>query len=84
RIHDGTRDTEYDPDDEGLDGRDRSTWQQLELHIFEDLLARDARYQPNAAQWAKVLAHLKHMALGGEQPASIAQQLREERARLLG
>jgi DNA repair protein SbcD/Mre11 len=84
RIHDGTRDTEYDPDDEGLDGRDRSTWQQLELHIFEDLLARDARYQANAAQWAKVLANLKHMALGSEPPASIVQHLREERARLLG
>lgn len=85
RIHDGTRDTEYDPlgDDAG-DGRDRSTWHQLELGIFQDLLAHDARYQPNAPRWALVLAELKQMALGSEEPASIARRLREARAQLLG
>lgn len=84
RIHDGTRDTEYDPlgGDEG-DGRDRSTWQQLEVHIFQELLSRDVRYLQNAPQWAQVLSGLKQMALNGDEPASIAQHLRDARSKLL-
>ena len=81
RIHDGTRDSDYDPfEGDEADGRDRSTWHQLEIHIFRELLARDARYLPNAPQWAAVLADLKQMALGGEDPAAIARRLREARA----
>jgi DNA repair exonuclease SbcCD nuclease subunit len=84
RVHDGTRDIEFDPvEGEHGDGRDRSTWQQLEVHIFHELLARDARYLPHAAQWAQVLADLKLAALNGDDPASIAQTLREARAKLL-
>jgi DNA repair protein SbcD/Mre11 len=85
RIHDGTRDTDYDVDDggEGGDGRDRSTWQQLEVHIFQELLARDARYVAQAPQWAQLLASLKAAALNGDDPASIAATLREARAKLL-
>jgi hypothetical protein len=80
RIHDGTRETDYDIDEgEDGDGRDRSTWQQLEVHIFQELLARDGRYQGNASQWARVLAELKQMALGSEEPANITQRLREAR-----
>jgi DNA repair protein SbcD/Mre11 len=83
RIHDGTRETDYalDEGEEG-DGRDRSTWQQLEVHIFQELLARDGRYQANASQWAHVLAELKQMALGGDEPAHITQRLREALASL--
>jgi exonuclease SbcD len=85
RVHDNTRDTEYDPSaaDEG-DGRDRTTWHELELRIFQDLLARDARYLPEAGRWATILAELKQMALGGEEPPAITARLREARARLLG
>lgn len=83
RIHDNSRDTDYELGDEATDGRDRSTWQQLEVHIFEELLARDARYQRRAPEWAKLLASLKQMALGSEPPDQIAAKLREERARLL-
>jgi len=84
RIHDGTRDTEYDVDAaETGDGRDRSTWQQLEVYIFQELLSRDARYLPQAAQWAQVLADLKQAALNDDDPASIVQSLREARAKLL-
>jgi hypothetical protein len=84
RVHDGTRETEYDLDtDEEGDGRDRSTWQQLEVHIFQELLARDGRYQKNAPEWARLLAELKQMALGAEEPAQIALRLRETRAKLL-
>jgi DNA repair exonuclease SbcCD nuclease subunit len=85
RIHDNTRDTEYDvAEAEEGDGRDRSTWQQLEVHIFQELLSRDARYLANAPRWAKLLAEMKQMALGGEDPASIAGKLRDARAELLG
>lgn len=83
RIHDNTHDNEWEMDDGGLDGADRSTWQQLEAHIFEDLLARDARYQPRAGEWARVVANLKQMALSGEPPEQIVHKLREERSRLL-
>jgi DNA repair exonuclease SbcCD nuclease subunit len=83
RLHDGTRDTEFDPEsDDAGDGRDRSTWHQLELGIFQELMARDARYQARAPAWAHVLAEMKQMALAGEEPAAIAQRLRTARAQL--
>jgi DNA repair exonuclease SbcCD nuclease subunit len=83
RLHDGTRDTEFDPEtDDAGDGRDRSTWHQLELGIFQELMARDARYQARAPAWAHVLAEMKQMALGGEEPAAIAQRLRTARDQL--
>ena len=67
-----------------MDGRDRASWAQLEVHIFQELLARDARYLPQASRWARVLAQVKQMALGGEDPAAITQRLREARAELWG
>jgi DNA repair exonuclease SbcCD nuclease subunit len=85
RIHDNTRDTDFEPfAEEGMDGRDRASWAQLEVHIFQELLARDARYLPQASRWARVLAQVKQMALGGEDPAAITQRLREARAELWG
>jgi DNA repair exonuclease SbcCD nuclease subunit len=87
RVHDNTRDTEYDPDADGDgegDGRDRTTWHELERRIFQDLLARDARYLPEASRWATTLTELKQMALSDEEPAAIVTRLREARGRLLG
>ncbi|HLY31955.1 MAG TPA: hypothetical protein VKQ36_13070, partial [Ktedonobacterales bacterium] len=85
RQRNTTRDPDYDPLDDGEagDGRDRSTWRDLELHVFEELLARDARYQEQAQRWAQTLAEVKSLALSGEEPAVIAQHLREARAMLL-
>lgn len=84
RIHDTTRDTEFEPDTEAEgDGRDRTTWHQLELRIFQDLIGRDARYLPEAGRWAETLANLKQMALDGDDPAAIVGKLRDARARLL-
>jgi hypothetical protein len=54
------------------------------VHVFQELLSRDARYAPEASRWARVLAELKQMALAGEDPAGIAQRLREAHAQLLG
>jgi DNA repair protein SbcD/Mre11 len=83
RIHDTTRDTDFEPDVEGEgDGRDRASWHQLELGIFRDLVARDARYAPEAPAWATTLAEIKQMALGGEDPAAIVARLRDARSRL--
>jgi DNA repair exonuclease SbcCD nuclease subunit len=83
RLHDGTRDTDFDltEGDEG-DGRDRSTWHQLEVHIFQELLSRDARYLATAPAWARVVADLKQMALANDEPATIARRLREARTLL--
>ncbi len=81
RIHDSTRETGYDIlESEEVDGRDRSTWQQLELHIFQELLSRDGRYEGNASSWAHALSELKQMALGLEPPVNIAERLREARS----
>ncbi|MFI5273236.1 MAG: exonuclease SbcCD subunit D [Ktedonobacterales bacterium] len=84
RIHDATRDSDYelDGDDDG-ETPDRASLQALEVHIFQELLARDSRYLPEAPQWAKLLAEIKQMALAGEEPAQIASRLRDSREHLL-
>src|SRR5262249_22223976 len=85
RIHDNTRDTDFEPfGEEGVEGADPAPSALLEVHIFQELLARDARYLPQASRWARVLAQVKQMALAGEDPAAITQRLREARAELWG
>jgi DNA repair protein SbcD/Mre11 len=84
RIADATRDTDYEIDDlEDAEDGGRASVQALELHVFQELLARDARYLPNAPQWARLLAEVKQMALTGDDPASIACRLRDARTQLL-
>jgi DNA repair protein SbcD/Mre11 len=84
RVDNNTNDQDYVPDGGDLDGRDRSTWHELERRIFEELVSRDNRYLPSREQWSAVLADLKQMALNKEDPAQIAQFLREKRVGLLG
>lgn len=83
RIDDNTNDRDYLPENSELDGRDRSTWHELERHIFEELVGRDTRYLPAREAWGGVLAQLKEMALERQEPMQIAQFLREKRAALL-
>ena len=84
RIDNYTNDRDYLPDEDGLDGRDRSQWHELERRIFEQLVAGiDDRYLPEREQWSVVLSELKQRALDDEDPAQIAQYLREKRAALL-
>lgn len=83
RIDNNTNDRDYLPENSDLDGRDRSTWHELERHIFEDLVGRDIRYLPAREQWGGVLAQLKEMALDRQEPAQIAQFLRQKREELL-
>ena len=82
-IENNTNDRDYVPEGGELDGRDRSTWHELERHIFEDLVSRDSRYLEHRDQWSQALADLKRMALEKEDPAEIAQFLRNKRAELL-
>ncbi|HEY6289031.1 MAG TPA: hypothetical protein VIW48_06270, partial [Nitrospiraceae bacterium] len=84
RIDNHTNDQDYIPDGGDIDGRDRSTWHELERRIFEDLVSRDNRYLATKEQWSVVLADLKQMALQKDDPAQIAQFLREKREELLG
>ncbi len=83
RIDNNTNDRDYLPENSDLDGRDRSTWHELERHIFEDLVGRDIRYLPTREHWGAVLAQLKEMALDKQDPAQIAQFLRTKREELL-
>ncbi|MBE3559741.1 MAG: exonuclease SbcCD subunit D [Ktedonobacteraceae bacterium] len=83
RIDNHTSDQDYLPEEGDIDGRDRSQWHELERRIFEELIARDNRYLPAKEQWSAVLAELKQRALDKEDPAQIAQFLREKRAALL-
>lgn len=83
RIDDHTNDRDYLPESGDFDGSDRSTWHELERHIFEDLVGRDMRYLPAREAWGGVLAHLKEMALEEQDAAQIAQFLREKHDMLL-
>jgi len=83
RIENNTNDRDYILESGELDGRDRSTWHELERHIFEDLVSRDSRYLAHREQWSQTLADLKRMALEKEDPAEIAQFLRNKRAELM-
>ena len=82
-VENNTNDRDYIPEGGELDGRDRSTWHELERRIFEDLVSRDSRYLAHREQWSQALADLKRLALEKEDPAEIAQFLRNKRAELL-
>ncbi|HZS76603.1 MAG TPA: exonuclease SbcCD subunit D [Ktedonobacteraceae bacterium] len=84
RIENNTNDQDYVPDGGEIDGRDRSTWHELERRVFEELVGRDNRYLIHREEWGKVVADLKRMALDQDDPAHIAQYLREKRNELLG
>src|SRR6266566_3329191 len=84
RVDNNTNDQDYVSEGDDIDGRDRSTWHELERRIFEELLSRDSRYLPAKEHWSVVLAELKQMALQKEDPEGIAQYLRDKRANLLG
>lgn len=82
RIHDSARSNAYDLD--GVEETDlRADRQALEARVFEDMLARDARFQERATEWSATLSALKRMALEGEPHEQIALKLREARANLL-
>lgn len=83
RVDNNTNDQDYVADDGELDGRDRSTWYELERRIFEELVSRDIRFLPAREQWGAALSELKRMALDKTDPVEIAAFLRERREALL-
>ena len=83
RVDNNTNDQDYIPEGGDIDGRDRSAWHELERRIFEELVSRDNRYLPAKEQWSVVLSDLKKMALEKDDPAAIAQYLRDKRFELL-
>jgi DNA repair protein SbcD/Mre11 len=84
RIDNNTNDQDFMPDGGEIDGRDRSVWHELERYIFEDLVSRDNRYLQHKEEWSAVLADLKKMARDKDDPAQIAQFLRDKREELMG
>lgn len=82
RIHDSARANAWDVDDDDPTGATHDDRVALELRVFEELVARDARYTAQAPSWAATLAQLKRMALDNEEPEQIATVLRAARARL--
>ncbi|GAC1474049.1 MAG: DNA repair exonuclease [Ktedonobacteraceae bacterium] len=84
RVDNNTNDLDYIPDHDGIDGRDRSLWQELERRSFEELVGLDSRYLPAKEQWGAVLSELKSSALQKDtSPEQIAQFLRSKREQLL-
>ena len=75
---------DFDPETGELDGRNEATRQELELRIFQELLARDARFAQDADQWARIMAELKQHALADEDPAAIAAWLGQAQLRMRG
>ena len=51
--------------------------------MVEDLVERDARYRPSAADWTDVILDVKRMALEGTSPAGIVEYL-ESATRQIG
>jgi DNA repair protein SbcD/Mre11 len=56
---------------------------ELERHVLQELLERDARYRSDAANWAEGTLELKRLALGGSPPDAIVAHLRRLRGSLL-
>ena len=83
RIENNTNDQDYVPESGDFDARDRSTWHEVERRVFADLVSRDNRYLAHREEWSQVLVDLKRMALDQDDPAVIAQYLRNKREELL-
>jgi DNA repair exonuclease SbcCD nuclease subunit len=58
-----------------VSGDESKSRAQLEREVIEDLVERDIRYRPAAADWAEVALNVKHMALEGTSPEGILDYL---------
>ena len=56
---------------------------ELERAIVRELLERDARFRPNAEEWAQLALDVKRLALEGNSPEAIIDHLRHARAELI-
>jgi len=70
RIANRSVPTEYE-----VGGDETKPRAELEREVIEDLVERDARYRPSAADWTDVILEVKRMALEGTSPAGIVEYL---------
>jgi exonuclease SbcD len=70
RITDHTVPTEYEVSSDESKSR-----AELEREVVEDLVERDARYRPAAADWTEAILNVKRMALEGTSPEGIVDYL---------
>lgn len=70
RVTDHTVPTEY-----GVRGDESKSRAELEREVVEDLVERDARYRPDAVNWADIILDVKRMALEGTSPEGIVDHL---------
>ena len=61
-----------------------ATRSEVEQQVLYELIERDARFRPAAAEWTHVALALKRMALEGNSPDTILGYLRHARADLVG
>jgi DNA repair exonuclease SbcCD nuclease subunit len=55
---------------------------ELEREVLRELVERDARYRPAAAEWADLIQNLKRMVREGSSPPAIAEYLQQRTAHL--
>jgi len=55
-----------------------SSYEELVQRVFQGLFEQDARYQPQAAQWAHLAIDLKRMVLEGSSPQSIVEYVQHQ------
>jgi DNA repair exonuclease SbcCD nuclease subunit len=74
RITNRTVPTEYE-----VGGDESKSRAELEREVIRNLVERDARYRPEAADWAEVILNVKHMTLEGTSPEGIIDYLESTR-----
>lgn len=70
RIANHTVPTEYE-----VSGDESKPRVELEREVIEDLVERDARFRPAAADWTELILDVKRMALEGTSPPGIVEYL---------
>ncbi len=57
---------------------------EVEREVIQELVERDARYRPLAAEWAELIQNLKRMAREGSEPGSIVDYLQQRTTQIQG
>jgi exonuclease SbcD len=70
RVANHTVPTEYE-----VSGDESKSRAELERDVVEDLVERDARYRPAAADWTEIILNVKRLTLEGTSPQGILDYL---------
>jgi len=71
RVTNRTVPTEYQ-----VGGDESKPRAELEREVIQDLVERDARYRPDAADWTELILDIKRMALEGTSPEGLVEYVR--------